>query len=65
MLRGPIETDYQARWARKHTAYQASGILDWSVETPDGRLIVTKDGRGEGLDSASLHRMASQLWSTL
>lgn len=55
---------YRSRWERKHAAYQADGILDWAPETPNGRLIITKDGPSQGLDSASLHLMASQLWST-
>lgn len=53
---------YRRRWRRKLEAYAGEGISVWSPDDPDGRLIVTEDGDGEGLDSGALHSLASGIW---
>jgi ATP-dependent exoDNAse (exonuclease V) alpha subunit len=53
---------YRRRWERKLKGYAAEGITIWSAANPDGRLVVTEDGPGRGLDSGSLHRLAADLW---
>ncbi|WP_188053635.1 ATP-dependent RecD-like DNA helicase [Sphingosinithalassobacter sp. CS137] len=55
---------YRRRWERKLEGYAAEGITVWSTENPDGRLVVTKDGPVEGLDSGSLHQLAEGLWGS-
>lgn len=55
---------YARRWQQKLAAYAAEGILPWSAEQPEGRLIVTEDGPGRGLDSSALHKLAQQLWKS-
>ncbi len=55
---------YRRRWGRKLEGYLAEGVSVWSADNPAGRLVVTKDGPDEGLDSGSLHRLAEQIWGT-
>lgn len=54
---------YARRWHAKLDAYAREGITPWAPDTPDGRLVITIDGSGHGLDSAALHAMARGLWA--
>jgi hypothetical protein len=52
------DPDYESRWKRKHAAYAREGIAEWSEACPAGRLIVTADGKRQGLDSDRIHEIA-------
>jgi hypothetical protein len=53
---------YRERWGRKKTLYFENGFSVYSADNPEGRLIVTEDGSGRGLDSKSIKEMADRLF---
>jgi hypothetical protein len=53
---------YAKRWEIKKAAYAQEGITPWSPDNPGGRLVITDDGPGKGLDSALIHALATSLW---
>lgn len=53
---------YRQRWARKLKLYEENGFHPWSPTAPDGRLIVTEDGGGVGLDSQKIDQLARSLF---
>lgn len=56
------QRSYRERWERKKAGYAAEGITIWSDANPDGRLIVTDDSGGAGLDSGALNDLANRLF---
>ena len=56
------QKSYRERWERKKAGYAAEGITIWSEANPVGRLIVTDDSGGAGLDSGALHGLANRLF---
>ena len=54
---------YRERWESKKTLYLKNGFNLYSPDNPKGRLIVTKDGSGRGLDSKSIKEMADHLFT--
>jgi hypothetical protein len=57
------DPNYLARWEEKKAAYLKKGISEWSAENPNGRLIVTDDGKEKGINSGALRSLAESLWS--
>ena len=53
---------YRERWESKKTLYLKSGFSVDLPDNPEGRLIVTEDGSGRGLDSQSIKEMADRLF---
>lgn len=53
---------YRERWESKKTLYLKNGFGVYSPGNPEGRLIVTEDGSGRGLDSKSIKEMADRLF---
>lgn len=56
--------EYARRWSEKLTWYGQHGIRPWSAEEERGRLIVTEDSLGGGINSSAIHQLASLLFST-
>lgn len=56
------DESYLRRWTRKEKLYEDNGYTRHSEENPAGRLIVTEDGSGEGLDSQAIAVMARKLF---
>ena len=44
------DENYRRRWDRKKTLYSQNGYSSYSSDNPQGRLIVTEDGQGRGLE---------------
>jgi hypothetical protein len=53
---------YRERWESKKTLYLKNGFSVYSPGNPEGRLIVTEDGSGRGLDSKNIKEMADRLF---
>ena len=58
------DENYRRRWNRKKTLYSQNGYSIYSCETPQGRLIVTEDGQGRGLDSKAIYELAQKLFAS-
>ena len=56
-----VDKEYRKRWERKKTMYQMNDYELFSEHTPNGRLIVTEDGNGVGLDSQMIEKIIKQL----
>ncbi|MGF6858471.1 AAA family ATPase [Paraburkholderia sp. CI3] len=52
------DDNYRKRWQRKLALYAANGFSEYSETNPGGRLIVTRDGPEEGLDSVHIDALA-------
>jgi hypothetical protein len=49
------------RWHRKKKLYAANGYHERSASNPSGRLIITEDGMGKGLDSQLIEALIREL----
>jgi hypothetical protein len=58
------DENYRRRWTRKETLYSQNGYSIYSRENPQGRLIVTEDGQGRGLDSKAIQELAQKLFAS-
>ena len=58
------DESYRRRWTRKERLYRENGFTRYTDENPSGRLIVTEDGSGEGLDSQAIALLARKLFSS-
>jgi hypothetical protein len=58
------DESYRNRWQRKLKLYAANGYTTYSDKDPEGRLIVTEDGPGKGLDSPALASLARKLFAS-
>ena len=47
---------------RKKQLYEKNGYSIYSEDNPSGRLIITQDGDGKGLDSQAIDTIARQLF---
>ena len=56
---------YRARWNKKLELYASNGFTVHSDENAAGRLIVTEDGPGRGLDSMEIDALARKLFFKL
>ena len=56
------DENYRRRWERKKKLYAQNGYSVYTDENPDGRLIVTEDGLGKGLDSKFIDELARRLF---
>jgi hypothetical protein len=54
---------YRQRWQRKKELYAANGFTIYRDDNPNGRLIVTEDGSGQGLDSQVIEQLARTLFA--
>jgi hypothetical protein len=54
---------YRRRWQRKKELYAANGFSINGIDNPQGRLIVTEDGSGQGLDSQAIEQLARTLFA--
>ena len=53
---------YRDRWDEKKRLYSRNGFGVYSDTNSDGRLIVTEDGSGKGLDSKAIQELAERLF---
>ena len=53
---------YRNRWERKKKLYSDNGFTIHSDKNASGRLIVTVDGRNQGLDAKAIEALARQLF---
>jgi hypothetical protein len=53
---------YRERWDSKKALYLTNGFSVYSPGNPKGRLIVTEDGSGRGLDSKSIKEVTDRLF---
>ncbi|WP_282603044.1 AAA family ATPase [Paracoccus sp. PARArs4] len=55
------DEQYRKRWHRKKMLYAANGYDERSASNPAGRLIITDDGPGKGLDSQVIEALIREL----
>jgi ATP-dependent exoDNAse (exonuclease V) alpha subunit len=55
------DEQYRKRWHRKKMLYAANGYHERSASNPSGRLIITEDGPGRGLDSQVIEALIRDL----
>jgi hypothetical protein len=55
--------NYRDRWDRKRKLYSENGFDVYSSSNSKGRLIVTEDGSGRGLDSRAIQELAESLFT--
>ena len=53
---------YRRRFEAKKALYEKNGYSVYSRDNPNGRLIVTYDGRDRSLDTQALYRLARELF---
>lgn len=57
------DENYRRRWERKKELYARNDFTIYGVTNPKGRLIVTEDGSGRGLDSQVIEQLARTLFA--
>jgi hypothetical protein len=60
---GLLEQDvYRQRWQRKLAWYRDQRVVPYEEDKEAGRLVVTEDGQGRGIDSAAIRRLIREIW---
>jgi len=57
------DEEYAQRWRRKLSWYREQGITSYSEDPEKGRLIITRDGQGIGIDSSAIRRLIQEVWA--
>lgn len=55
------EESYRRRWERKLSLYRQAGIVPY-CEDPSGRLIITKSGDNDSIDSQAVRSLIRRVW---
>jgi hypothetical protein len=58
------DENYRQRWQRKMEMYARNGFTIYGSNNTAGRLIVTEDGSGHGLDSRAIEQLAHKLFAS-
>lgn len=56
------DDNHRKRWERKKKLYERNGYTEYSPKNQKRRLLATKDGAEEGLDSKAIEELARTLF---